>query len=105
MRQHYKVIYTTRARYDLIDIADYIAVELGAPMTADKMIDTIEQSIGRLSNMPKRFSLVDNKRLATLGYLRLVVKSYLVFYTIDEEAGLVYIRRILNNRRNWAKLL
>jgi hypothetical protein len=44
--------------------------------------------------------LIDNERLAALGYRRLLVKNYLVFFVIDEEAQTVSIERIIYNRRN-----
>ena len=40
-----------------------------------------------------------------MGYRKLVVKNYVVFYLIDEKNKVVEIGRILYGRRDWLSLL
>ncbi len=55
--------------------------------------------------MPQRFPLISDERLSQMGYRKLVVKNYVVFYLIDEKNKVVEIGRILYGRRDWLSLL
>ena len=101
----YNVRYTESAEFDLIDIIHYIAVELNEPEAAFNLADNIYTFIGSLSSMPYRYALVNEERLAVLGYRKLNIKNYLVFFTIDEEKQIVYVERILYARRDWLNIL
>ncbi|WP_083809940.1 type II toxin-antitoxin system RelE/ParE family toxin [Mahella australiensis] len=48
---------------------------------------------------------MDDERLASLGYRKLIVKNYVVFFTIDEKSKVVDIARILYARRDWLRVL
>ena len=97
----YRVLISAPAENDLRDIVRYISAQLLAPMTAAKMMDAIEG----LVDMPQKFPLVTDERLATMGYRKFIVKSYIVFYTIDEKSTVVDIIRIVYARRDWLQLL
>ena len=101
----YSIQYAESAEFDLIDVMHYIAVELNEPEAALRLTDTIDASIGSLSSMPHRCTLVDDERLATLGYRKLNIKNYLAFFTIDEETHTVNVERILYARRDWLNIL
>lgn len=40
-----------------------------------------------------------------LGYRKLIVKNYIVFFTIDEPNKVVDVERILYGRRDWLRIL
>jgi len=101
----YKVFLSTPANYDLIDIFDYIAVELSEPITADRLIDKLETAITRLGDMPFRHPVVSEKPYSRYGMRRLYVENYTVFYIINNSAKTVNIVRILYSRRDWEKLI
>lgn len=103
--EKYKVYISEPAENDLRDIVRYISAQLSAPITALKMMDIIEEAISELSFMPQKCPFVVDERLARLGYHKLVVKNYIVFFTIDEELKVVDIERILYVRRNWRHIL
>jgi len=102
---NYSIVTTRRAKNDLIDIGLYIAEQLHSPKAAIDLLDYIEQHILSLEQMPKKFALVSDERLANLGIRKLPVKNYLIFYFIDEQTKTVTITRILYGRRDWAHLL
>jgi len=101
----YRVDVSDPAEEDLRDILRYISSQLSAPITAMKMVDTIEAALTKLENMPGSYPLVRDDRLASMGYRRLEVKNYTAFFTINEIDKMVDIERILYARRDWANLL
>jgi len=101
----YKVIMTEPAAQDLEEIAGYIASQFSAPMTAIKMIESIENAVLGLSHMPQRCSFVDDEHLKAMGYRKLHIKNYIAFLVIDENSKIVCIERILFSRRDWMHIL
>ena len=58
-----------------------------------------------MTDMPQKCPLVRDERLASIGYRKLLVKNYVVFFTIDEKAKVVDVERILYARRDWLRIL
>lgn len=101
----YRIDISEPAENDLRDIVRYIAAQLSAPLTALKMMDLVEEAIMGLAILPKKCSPVIDERLALMGYRKLLVKNYVVLFTIDEKAKVVDIERILYARRDWRQIL
>ena len=101
----YRVYVSEPAEKDLRDIVRYISSQLLAPITAMKMMETIEEELSKLSEMPCRYPVVRDDRLASMGYRRLDIKNYTAFFTVNEKEKAVDIERILYARRDWANLL
>lgn len=95
------LVTTEPAESNLKEIANYIAMELREPPTAQHMITKISETIFELEQMPKRNALVGDERLANQGIRKLVGGNYIVF----EENKSVSIIRILYGRRDWNNLL
>jgi plasmid stabilization system protein ParE len=103
--EDYKVELTEHAEDDLRTIIRYISVQLSAPTTALKMIETIEKALGGLSVMPQSQPLVQDDRLASMGYRKLVIGNHIAFFSIDERKKIVDVERILYARRDWIRIL
>ena len=101
----YKVDVSEPAENDLRDIVRYISAQLSAPMTALKMMDSVEEAIAGLAVTPQKCPPVTDERLAIMGYRKLFVKNYIVFFTIDETSKVVDVERILYARRDWRHIL
>lgn len=101
--EQYRVLVSEPAENDIRDIIRYISAQLSAPMSAAKMMEAIEAAIAGLVDMQKKFPPVTDARLASMGYRKLIVKGYIVFYIIDEK--FVDVVRILFARRDWLPLL
>jgi len=101
----YTINISKDAQCDIIDIVYYIAVELGAPETAERFSDDINQSIKSLEHMPHRYPVIDGERKVSPGFRKLHIKNYIAFYTINEDTRTVNIERILYVRRNWQHIL
>ncbi|MDD3654773.1 MAG: type II toxin-antitoxin system RelE/ParE family toxin [Desulfotomaculaceae bacterium] len=101
----YKIAVSEPAENDLRDIVRYISAQLSAPMTALKMMDTIEEAIAGLSDMPEKYPLVSDDRLKVMGYRKLLVKNYIVFFSVDDKSNIVDVERILYARRDWLHIV
>ena len=101
----YRVDVSKVAENDLGEIVRYIASQLSSPDTAMDMMELLEESMSSLSEMLQRFSLLEDDRLSQMGYRKLVVKNYIVFFSIDERNKVVDVERILYARRNWLRIL
>lgn len=101
----YSVLITRPAEADLAEIDDYISVELGAPVAAERLMDAMEAALVSLSFSPQGHPRVRDDRLAAQGYRWIGIKNYVAFYTIDAPRKTVRVERILYGRRNWQHLL
>ena len=101
----YRVDISEPAEEDLRDIVRYISSQLDAPITAMNMLETIENALAKLSEMPERCPKVRDERLAAIGYRRLEIKNYTAFFTVNKKDKVVDVERILYARREWANLL
>ena len=101
----YRVDVSEPAENDLRDIVRYIASQLSAPVSALHMMELLEEAMAGLSDMPQRCPLVADERLSQMGYRKLTVKNYVVFFFIDEKNKVVDVERILYGRRDWLRIL
>ncbi|MEW6080713.1 MAG: type II toxin-antitoxin system RelE/ParE family toxin [Bacillota bacterium] len=101
----YRVDVSEPAENDLRDIVRYISAQLPAPMTDLKIMNTIEEAITGLADIPHSCPPVTDERLASMGYRKLIIKNYIAFFTIDEKAKVVDVERILYTRRDWLQIL
>lgn len=103
--EKYRVDVSDPAENDLRDIVRYISSQLEVPMTALNMLNTIENDIAKLADNPQKYPLVTEERLAAMGYRKLIVKNYIVFFTVNEKLKVVDVERILYARRDWLRIL
>lgn len=101
----YRVDLSEPAENDLVDIVKYIASQLSAPLSALNMMDLLDEAMTGLSDLPQRCPAVRDERLSQMGYRKLIVKNYVVFFSIDEKNKVVNIERILYFRRDWLRIL
>jgi plasmid stabilization system protein ParE len=101
----YRVDVSEPAENDLMDIVNYISADLEAPITAMKMMETIEEALSKLRTMPHGRPKVREERLAAMGYRIEIIKNYIAFFTINEKEKVVDVERILYGRRDWKRIL
>lgn len=101
----YDIRFTGPASDDLYEIAQYIANDLREPQTARALVKRIQKAVYELAELPMRHATVTDERLAALGIRKMLVESYLVFYTVSIEDQSVMVIRILHSRRDWIKWL
>lgn len=99
MPEKYTVKIAHSAEEQLREITDYIRFTLQAPDTAMKMLDILAEEIFSLNQFPNRVLLTDEEPWRSQGIRKLLVKNFLVYFWVDEEAkkvqmiGIVYARR------------
>lgn len=99
--EKYKVKIYPAAQRDLAEIVEYLNT-LSAAAALSYYDLLVEQALS-LQTMPERFALAQDRMLRLRGYRILPVNSYLIFYVVQDDT--VQIRRILYNRRQYAKLI
>ena len=91
------------AANDLREIRKYIAIQLDAPVAAQKLVSRILQSMRRLADFPKSGPALSSVLNIEVDYRFLVCGNYLIFYRLEKQD--VYIVRILYGKRDYMKLL
>ncbi len=101
----YDIFYAAKARDDLEEIYEYIAFNLQEPLTAEKLYETIIVAVHTLEYFPIRNALYENEPWRSRGLRKLLVKNFLVLYTLNEENNEVNIIRIMYGARDLEKHL
>jgi plasmid stabilization system protein ParE len=101
----YKVIQSRHASADIDEIVGYIALKIQNPKAARDMIEQLRRVYETLAEQPYLFPVSRIPRLAESGYRWFRVKSYMGFYTIDDDMQEVHIARIVYGRRNLLHIL
>ena len=84
---------------------NYILYELKAPAAAERVYHTIISAIDSLSYMPDRIKLMDSEPWHTMGYRKLLVKNFYLFFTVDDSNHTVYVFELLYARSDIDKRL
>jgi len=99
--KQYKICFTEAAKIDLYNTREYIAEQMLMPITAFRLSKTIKRELKeKLSFTPQKFRLINNARLAAMGYRRMNVKNYIVIFIISEEENTVNVARIIHRLRD-----
>jgi plasmid stabilization system protein ParE len=83
----------------------YIADVLKAPIAANNLLDEIEKYENLLEDTPNIFSFVSDEYLRAKGIKYVMIKNYMMFYTINENEKTVDVIRFLYGRREWKRIL
>ena len=101
----YLVQITDIAEEEILTTATYIADVLKAPIAANNLLDEIEKYENILETTPNIFSFVPDDYLKARGIKYIMVKNYMMFYTINEDEKVVDVIRFLHGRRDWKRIL
>ncbi|MCL2061443.1 MAG: type II toxin-antitoxin system RelE/ParE family toxin [Firmicutes bacterium] len=89
---NYKIRYSTRAKIDLANIFDYIALD--NPKKAEEFTKSIEQYIIDLAHFP----YIGNEDSKTKRR-KLVKHPYIIYYAVMEHAQIIKIETIRHGAR------
>ncbi|MBE7066384.1 MAG: type II toxin-antitoxin system RelE/ParE family toxin [Ruminococcaceae bacterium] len=87
----YTVKIYAKAYRDLDKIYDYIACNLLEPSIAHKIIDSLEEAIYSLEELPERGIIRRLGIFADSDYRQLFVKNYVIIYRVLNEKKEVHI--------------
>ncbi|WP_294519985.1 type II toxin-antitoxin system RelE/ParE family toxin [uncultured Anaerovibrio sp.] len=100
----YTVEYTIEAKQDLHDIYKYISNGLLSPETAVNQTKRIMDAIDKLDEMPLRNPVWKDEPWKSQGIRYFPVGNFVVFYLPKENAGKVYVARIMYGGRDISNL-
>ena len=83
------------------DIYNYIFKELKASESAKNLIHQVRESVLTLERSPNLYPKIEKRDRAEREYRRMVVKSYVLLYTIDECNKIVYVSHMYYNKKNY----
>ena len=101
----YSVFVTPQALRHMAEIRQYVSGTLQAPDTARALLQTLREEMRALSSLPNRFPLTEEEPWRSNGLHRMLVKSFLVYYWVDEEQQAVRIIAVLYARRDQKQAL
>ena len=101
----YKVKVTRQAKEHLALIREYIATELKEPIIAKRILELLKSEMMSLQTMPYRVKCIDEQPWGELGFRKIRVKNYYVYFCIDESRKEVQILAVIYVRRDQAKQL
>jgi len=101
----YLVNSTILAEQDIASAVKYIADVLKAPIAVNNLLDEIEKHEEILENTPNMYPFVYDEYLAEKGIKFVMVKQYILFFTVDEDKKEVNVIRFLHSRRDWENIL
>lgn len=101
----YKVRITKQAKEHLILIRDYISTELKQPTIAKEIIRVLKAEIYSLEYMPHRIRCIDEEPWRDLGFRKVRVKNYYIYFWINENKKEVDAIAIIYVKMNQVKQL
>ena len=103
--KNYDFELTKTAESDIDATYEYIAKALGNPDAASALADELEIQIDKICKRPETGKLVENEFLRRNDVWRFLVKSYIVYYLIDNENEKIVILRFVYSGRNQDKIV
>ncbi|ADP39148.1 type II toxin-antitoxin system RelE/ParE family toxin [Gardnerella vaginalis] len=101
----YKVKVTRQAKEHLALIREYIATELKEPTVAKRVLELLKAEMMSLQTMPYRVKCIDEQPWGELGFRRIRVKNYYVYFCVDDSRKEVQILAVIYVRRGQTKQL
>lgn len=101
----YQLVYLPLARKDMVDIVQYISLDLCNPDAAGKLAEELIKAAENVLAFPYRNPVHMSIRPLKHEYRKIIVKNYMMFYWIEEQTKTVTIARVLYYKRNQKKLL
>lgn len=101
----YKIKVTRQAKEHLALIREYIATELQAPIVAKRMLELLKSEMMSLQTMPYRVKLISEQPWCELGFRRIRVKNYYVYFCVDDSRKEVQILAVIYVRGDQTKQL
>ena len=101
----YTIKVTRQAKEHLALIREYIATELKEPIIAKRILELLKSEMMSLQTMPYRVKCIDEQPWGELGFRKIRVKNYYVYFCVDENRKEVQILAVIYVRRDQAKQL
>ena len=100
MNETYSVIYSSKAKDDLIEIYSYIAFDLQVPDIAEGQVNRIRKTIRSLDFMPSRYITVEWEPWKSMSMHQVPVDNFVVYYVVNDDSRTVTVIRIFYGGRD-----
>lgn len=100
-KQEFEVEFTNECIEEMEEIYKYISNNLKENKVAKKLMQDVTSKVLNLKNTPELYMKIGKNDKLKREYHRMVVKNYIVLYTIDYEKRTVYISHMIYGRRNY----
>ena len=97
----YKVIITPTAYKEINKIYDYILEDLYAEKAVKNLMKKVEEEIQLLKYSPKMYAEINKIDKLKRRYRRIVIKHFVILFTIDEDNRVVYISHMYYGGSNY----
>ena len=103
--REYSLEFLPSAMRDMVEIVQYIAVELKNPIAANNTADELAEAAESIPSFPYANPAYIPIRPLKHEYRKLIVKNYIMLYRVDEARKLVTVSRVVYARRDYDKVL
>ena len=100
MNETYSVIYSSKAKDDLIEIYSYIAFDLQVPDIAEGQVNRIRKTIRSQDFMPSRYITVEWEPWKRMRMHQVPVDNFVVYYVVNDDSRTVTVIRIFYGGRD-----
>lgn len=101
----YKVEFLPIANKDITDTLQYISNMLDNKNSVNRFAERISKAIDLLSEFPYSNSVYSPIRPLKTEYRKMLVKNYILFYTVKENQKLVTVYRFIYSGRNYKETI
>ncbi len=99
--KRYKIAYTETAERQIIEKANYITWQFGAPDLAEIWYERLRTDIQKgLSTLPNKYQLYDVAPWKEQGIRLYLSRNDIVLYRVDEPNGVVYIEAVFTKGKD-----
>ena len=97
----FQVEFTEECIEEIVEIYDYISTQLKENEAAKRLIYDVAQKVLDLSENPELYMKIGKVDRLYREYRRMVVKNFVVLYTIDYEKKKIFVSRMIYGRKNY----
>ena len=101
----FQVEFTEEFIEEITAIYDYISTKIKENKAAKRLINKVLDKVLNLSTSPELYVKIGKVDKLKKEYHRMIVKKYVILYTIDSVNKKVFISHIIYNKRNYFKFL
>ncbi len=99
----YNIEFTTKAKNDIRRIVSYISNDLKEPEIAQKYKDLFIRSVESLCEFPNRGIPAKGRIPKGTERRKLLVRSYIAFYLVNDAQRKVSVERVLYGASDWIR--
>lgn len=96
-----EVKFTEECVEEMLEIYEYISYNLKENTAAKRFISNVMDKILNLSKTPELYTKIGKTDKLKREYHRIVIKNYIILYTVDYDKNKIYISRLIYGKRNY----